>query len=170
MHRFRLLTFASLAALTLSCGGDSKPSLGDRVRTAFAPPAVPPDTIPEMLNYAADLGVNLAEMAKLPSGVLYGDLAPGDLAAAPAAQGDSVSIQFEGWLPDATKVDSGTARFRIGGGGVLLGLEYTVPGMRPGGRRKLVLPPGLAFGPEGSDLVPPNAVLVYDLQLIAIIR
>ncbi len=170
MRRSRLLVLPPLAALALSCGGDSKPSLGDRVRTAFAPQTVPPDTIPEMLDYAADLGVNLTDMAKLASGVLYVGLAPGDTAAAPAAQGDSVSIRFEGWLPDATKVDGGTAQFRVGGGGVLLGLEAAVPGMRPGGRRKLILPPGLAYGPEGSDLVPPNAVLVYDLELLAIIH
>ena len=42
--------------------------------------------------------------------------------------------------------------------------------MTPGGRRKLVLPPGLAFGEQGTEAIPPNAVVVYDVELRRIIR
>jgi len=102
--------------------------------------------------------------------VLYLDLAPGDSAAAPAAAGDSVEISFVGWLPNAVPVDSGTALFRVGGGEVIGGIDLAIPGMRVGGRRQLVIPPSLAYGAEGRDDIPPDAVLVYQVTLSRILR
>lgn len=129
--------------------------------------AAPPDTIPEMLEYAADLRVNIADMAKLPDGTLYEDVAAGE--GTPAAPGDSVTIRFDGWLPDGTHVDSATVALRLGSGSIIPGIDIAIPGMKPGGRRKLVVPPGLAFGEEGRDAIPPFAVLVYDVVLQGIL-
>ncbi|HEV8600880.1 MAG TPA: FKBP-type peptidyl-prolyl cis-trans isomerase [Gemmatimonadales bacterium] len=159
-----LLLLAAFCASLLGCGSKGKTTL-ESLRSAVQPPPPPPDTIPEMLDYAADLQVDLSEMAKLPIGVLYAELAPGNGPA--VAVGDSVEVAFQAWLPDGTKVDSAVTGLRIGAGDVPAGIDAALPGMQPGGRRKLVLSPGLAFGAEGRDNIPPNAVLVYDLELRA---
>jgi FKBP-type peptidyl-prolyl cis-trans isomerase len=124
-----------------------------------------------MLDYAAGLGVNLADMKKLPEGLLYEDVGAGGAGdSAVAAPGDSVEIRFDGFLPSGTKVDSGAVAIRVGAGAVIRGLESAIPGMKTGGRRKLVLPPGLGYGADGTGTIPPNSVLVYDLELRRIIR
>jgi len=161
----RLLMFLAMCcSVGLGCVSKGKETL-ESLRAAVQPPPPPPDTIPEVLDYAADLQVDLSEMAKLPIGVLYRDLAPGD--GPEVAAGDSVEVSFQGWLPDGTKVDSAVTAFRIGAGDVPSGIDAALEGMKPGGRRKVVLSPGLAFGAEGRDNIPPNAVLVYDLELRA---
>lgn len=159
-----LLLLATLSVALLGCGSKGKSAL-ESLRSAVQPPPPPPDTIPEVLDYAADLLVDISEMAKLPIGVLYAELAPGE--GLEAAVGDSVQVAFQAWLPDGTKVDSAVTGIRIGAGDVPSGLDAALVGMKPGGRRKLVLSPGLAFGAEGRDNIPPNAVLVYDLELRA---
>jgi FKBP-type peptidyl-prolyl cis-trans isomerase FkpA len=138
----------------------------EAIRSTLNPPPPPPDTIPEMLDYAADLGVNVADMKKLPAGVLYEDLRTGD--GGEAAPGSQVDIRLAGWLPDGTPIDSATVSFRLGGGEVIEGLDAGIPGMKAGGRRKLVVPPGLAYGVEGRDGVPSLAVLVYEVELVAV--
>jgi len=163
------LALAAVAGLGLSCGGGAARSTVDRLRASIEPPPPPPAPIPEMLDYAASLGVNVADMKKLPEGVLYDDVSAGGDSAT-AVTGDSVEIRYEGWLPNGTKVDSGTAALRLGGGGMLQGVELAVPGMRAGAKRKLVLPPGLGYGADGTETVPPNSVLVYDVELRRIIR
>lgn len=158
--------FLSCLLAALACKADSSAGrAAQSIRDAFSPAALPPDTIPEMLNYAADLQVNISEMAKLPEGVLWTDLAvgPGDS----VSVGDSVQVALAGWLPDGTLVDSSTTSLRVGQGAVIQGLDLGIPGMRTGGRRQLVIPPGLAFGEEGGDSIPANAVLVYVVELKA---
>jgi hypothetical protein len=148
--------------------GSSARSAAESMRTSLNPPPLPPDTIPEMLDYAADLGVNITEMAKLPEGVLWADLSPGD--GQPAAAGDSVEIAVDGWLPDGSRVDSSVVTVRLGAGQVIDGIELALPGMKPGGRRQLVIPPGLGYGSQGREDIPPNAVLVYVVELRSVIR
>lgn len=161
--RFILLSCWLAAA---GCKSDSAAGrAAQSIRDAFSPAPLPPDTIPEMLNYAADLQVNISEMAKLPEGVLWTDLAvgPGDS----VVVGDSVEVALTGWLPDGTLVDSSTASLRLGQGEVIQGLDLGIPGMKTGGRRQLVIPPGLAFGEDGGDNIPPWSVLVYVVELRA---
>lgn len=168
VNRYLPLLAGLLAGLP-ACSGSPRDTL-QSFRSALNPPAVPPDTIPEMLEYSPDLHVNVADMAKLPDGVLYLDLAPGDSTAAAAAAGDSVEIRFMGWLPNALVVDSGTVVFRVGGAEVIGGIDVSIPGMRVGGRRQLVIPPSLGYGAEGRDDIPPDAVLVYEVTLSRILR
>jgi len=159
------LAAAGLLIAGLSCSSDSRRSGLESLRRAVDPQPPPADTIPEMLDYAADLQIDLSEMAKLPSGVLYSDATTGT--GAPVAAGDSVEITYQGWLPNGGKVDSAVTALRVGAGDVLAGIDAALPGMQPGGRRKLILPPGLAFGAEGRGNVPPNTVLVYEVELRA---
>jgi hypothetical protein len=164
-------TPALVAALTLALGcsmGESAKSAAESLRSTLNPPPPPPDTIPEMLDYAADLGVNITDMAKMPEGVLWLDLTPGEGVAAVA--GDSVDVMIQGWLPDATPVDNSAITIRIGSGQVIDGIELALPGMKPGGRRQLVIPPGLGYGNQGRDNIPPDAVLVYLVELRAVVR
>jgi len=164
-----LSSLAAATALVLACNiGSSARSAAESLRSALNPPPPPPDTIPEMLDYSADLGLDIAAMAKLPEGVLWLDLTPGE--GVPVAVGDSVEIAYQGWLPDGTPVDSIGTAIRIGNGQVIDGLELALPGMKPGGRRQLVLPPGLGYGGLGREDVPPNAVLVYLVELRSVIR
>jgi hypothetical protein len=160
----------ALALLAACSGGASPKGVLQSVRSAFSPQAVPPDTIPEMLDYSPDLQVNIADMARSPEGVLWRELAPGDSAGGVATTGDSVEVGYLGWLPSGLLVDSGFAALRVGAGSVLTGIDLGIPGMQPGGRRKLVIPPGLGYGAEGLGDIPPLAVLVYDLELVRIIR
>jgi FKBP-type peptidyl-prolyl cis-trans isomerase len=61
-------------------------------------------------------------------------------------------------------VDSVQTGIRVGAGDALAGVDAALPGMKVGGIRKLVLSPGLAFGPEGGYGIPPNAVMVYNVE------
>jgi hypothetical protein len=160
----RWIFFVSLGCGALACGSDTRRA-AQSIRATFNPPPPPPDTIPEALDYAADLKVDISEMAKLPIGVLYADVVPGD--GVEVAAGDSVEIGIQGWLPDGTRIDSTVAVLRVGAGDVIAGIDAALPGMKPGGRRRLVLPPGLAYGAEGRDNVPPNAVMVYEVEVRA---
>jgi FKBP-type peptidyl-prolyl cis-trans isomerase FkpA len=159
----RLILLTTLGCGVLACGADSPRSTAEALRSTLNPPPPPPDTIPEMLDYDADLQIDLSEMAKLPSGVLYADVAPGS--GPEIVAGDSVEILAQGWLPDGTRVDSAVTLLRVGAGDVIPGIDAGLPGMKQGGHRKLVLTPGLAYGQEGREGVPPNAVLVYDVEL-----
>lgn len=165
----RPLLFPALLVGLLGCKvGSSARSAVESMRNSLDPPAVSIDTVPEMLEYAADLGVNITEMAKLPEGVLWADLSSGE--GQPLVPGDSVELAIAGWLPDGTLVDSSVVTLRIGNGQLVDGLELGMPGMKPGGRRQLVLPPGLGYGEQGGDNIPPNAVLVYLLELRRLFR
>lgn len=100
------------------------------------------------------------------------DLAEGD--GAEAKQGDTVTVHYTGWLTDGTKFDSSLDsgqpfQFTIGEGRVISGWEAGVPGMKEGGKRKLVIPPAMAYGEPGRPpVIPPSATLVFEVELVAV--
>ena len=107
-----------------------------------------------------------------PSGLKYQVLKRGSGAFATAGQ--TVSVHYTGWLTDGTKFDSSVDRgqpfqFTLGAGQVIKGWDEGVAGMRVGEKRKLTIPPDLGYGPNGAgSVIPPNATLVFDVELLGV--
>ncbi len=98
---------------------------------------------------------------------------------AEAATGGVLTVNYTGWLYDASKADRKGLRFdsslgqaafvfTLGSGQVIKGWDQGVPGMKVGGLRRLVIPPSLAYGEVRSGGIPPNATLVFDIELVGI--
>lgn len=106
------------------------------------------------------------------SGLRYRDDAEGS--GAEAASGDRVSVHYTGRLEDGTQFDSSRDRgqpfeFTLGEGRVIRGWEEGVKGMKVGGRRHLVIPPELGYGPRAvGGVIPANATLHFDVELLGI--
>ncbi len=106
----------------------------------------------------------------LPDGLKYVDLKVGT-GPLPTA-GQTVRVHYVGTLLDGTKFDSSRDRgqpfeFPLGEGRVIPGWDEGVKTMRVGGRRKLIVPPALAYGDQGAgDKIPPNATLIFDIELL----
>jgi FKBP-type peptidyl-prolyl cis-trans isomerase len=117
-----------------------------------------------------------AQEVKLPSGLRYRDLKTG--AGATAVSGKSVVVHYTGWLDEGgqpgKKFDSSFDRmrpfiFEIGAGRVIKGWEEGVAGMKVGGKRRLMVPPDLGYGKTGAPpVIPPNAALIFDVELLAV--
>jgi len=100
---------------------------------------------------------------------------------AEAATGNKVSVHYTGWLYDEAaaenkgkKFDSSRDRgqsfeFPLGAGRVIKGWDQGVAGMKIGGQRTLIIPPILGYGSRGAGgLIPPNAMLVFDVELLGV--
>jgi FKBP-type peptidyl-prolyl cis-trans isomerase len=107
-----------------------------------------------------------------PSGLKITDLKVGS--GKEAKKGDVVVVNYTGWLKDGTKFDSSLDRneplhFEVGESNIIKGWNEGVAGMRVGGKRKLVIPAELGYGPRGSPpKIPPNAELTFEIELLSI--
>jgi len=106
------------------------------------------------------------------SGLVIEEISAGSGEAARAGQ--HVSVHYTGWLTDGTKFDSSKDRgdpfdFPLGARHVIAGWDEGVQGMQVGGVRKLTIPPNLGYGARGAGgVIPPNATLVFEVELLAI--
>jgi len=118
-------------------------------------------------------------MPTLPSGLSYEDITPGSGDTATA--GHRVKVHYTGWLHDpeaadhrGKKFDSSKDRgqpfgFSLGGGEVIRGWDEGVQGMQVGGTRVLTIPPEMGYGARGAGgVIPPNATLVFEVELLAV--
>ena len=110
---------------------------------------------------------------KTSSGLIYWDIRVGN--GATAKEGSHVRVHYTGWLTTGKKFDSSVDAgkpfdFTIGNGEVIKGWEEGVAGMRVGGKRQLRIPPAQGYGAEGTPggPIPPNATLIFDIQLLAV--
>jgi FKBP-type peptidyl-prolyl cis-trans isomerase FkpA len=95
-----------------------------------------------------------------------------------AATGNTLTVNYTGWLYDPSKVDfkglqfdstaskGTTFSFPLGAKQVIAGWEKGLPGMQVGGVRRLIVPPSLAYGDTRNGPIPPNATLVFEIELV----
>ena len=161
MHRRTVLrsALALLVAPLLACSDSTAPLIG----------------IDDVM-YASSLNVNLAAATRLPSGVAYQDMQVGT--GATAESGKVASVRYTGYLSNGTRFDGNEAAsaallpVAIGSASTGIrtvpGFEQGITGMRVGGRRKIIIPPALAYGAGGSGPIPGNTVIVFDVELVSV--
>ena len=123
---------------------------------------------PEDVTFAASLGIDLAAMTRLPSGVFIQTVTEG--VGVPMTLTDRFTVVYQGWTSDGNGFDSGTLQ-DVSFGGLIVGFEGMVGtvGMRVGETRRLVIPSQLGYGSAGAgDAIPGDAVLVFEVTLVAI--
>jgi len=109
---------------------------------------------------------------KTDSGLQYWEIRVGN--GEVAKEGSHVRVHYSGWLTTGKKFDSSVDRgqpfdFTIGNGEVIKGWEEGIAGMKVGGKRQLRIPPELGYGADGSPpTIPPNATLIFDVQLLGV--
>jgi peptidylprolyl isomerase len=193
--RLRTTASAVLATLALTaaagCGEDEEEAAaGAATATTETQPTTPAETAPaeaapsesEAGGAAAGGQISTDLEAKpeipKPTGEAPAELEVNDIVKGegPAAQeGDTVQVRYVGALFDTGEEfdaswNGGTQTFPVtlGTGGVIAGWDQGLIGMRAGGRRELVIPPDLGYGPEGNGPIPPNATLVFVVDMVEI--
>jgi len=111
-----------------------------------------------------------SKITKTDSGLMYVDLKAGE-GETPKTT-DRVEVHYTGWLVDGTKFDSsvdrGTPLPVNMSGGVIKGWLEGLATMKVGGKRRLIIPPDLAYGKAGRPSIPPDSTLVFDVELLSI--
>jgi len=106
------------------------------------------------------------------SGLKYQDLKVGN--GMIAQRGAVAEVHYTGYLTNGKKFDSSRDRkqpfsFKVGGGRVIKGWDEGIAGMKVGGKRKLIIPPELGYGVrDGGGVIPPNATLVFEVELLQV--
>lgn len=92
-----------------------------------------------------------------------------------AQDGDFIRVHYTGWLTDGEEFDSSRDNyspfeFQLGAGEVIKGWDQGIIGMKAGGKRKLTIPPKLGYGKRDMDVIPPNSTLVFEVDLVEIVK
>ena len=131
--------------------------------------------VPEIVDatFAPALNVDISTMTKTASGLYYRDSIVGT--GTTASSRDSVRVNYIGWLTSGVQFDNSFSRgspiaFSLGRGFVIAGWDEGIVSMRAGGWRKLVIPPQLGYGDQGVGTIPPNSILVFNVQLVSVIK
>lgn len=131
---------------------------------------VPPVISLEEQQWGSSLGINLATMTKLASGVYIKDNVVGTGAAVSGAP--TVQFYYSGYLASGVQFDSNVGQatpLQYELARLIPGFLPGLQGMQVGGKRRLVIPSSLGYGPAGQDVIPPNANLVFDVELVGVI-
>jgi|SRR5215208_4039807 len=133
-----------------AASGAARSELSEIARTSFDP----------------SLGVHLDSMMRHPSGLYVQDLVTGK--GAVAARGRSVVVRYTGWLPNGKKFDASEITVTLGSNKTIRGWEEGLLGMRVGGKRRLIIPPNLGYGAKAAGEIPPNSVLVFEMEAMSV--
>jgi FKBP-type peptidyl-prolyl cis-trans isomerase len=156
--RFRSLIVALLPLTLAACLSGTEPVTYPNIpieSTAFDP----------------SLNVNLAASTKTSTGMYYRDITAGT--GATAATGKTLTISYKGQLATGAIFDQSTPSqpsfdFVLGAGQVIPGFDQGYVGMKVGGSRQLIIPPSLGYGTAANQGIPPNSVLVFTVNLVAV--
>lgn len=160
--RLDTVRILSAIALIVSAGACASSSPSD---TTISPQPIAGDV--ERTTFDPTLNVHLDSMTKRASGLYVQDILPGS--GAVATRGRTVVVRYEGWLPNAKEFDSGELTVTLGTFKTIPAWEEGLLGMRVGGKRRLIVPPNLGYGSRGAgDAIPPNSVLVFDMEVTAV--
>lgn len=112
-----------------------------------------------------------APVQTMESGLKYQDIKVGT--GAEAETGKHIYVHYSGYLTDGTKFDSSLSRGKpfdlvLGAGRVIKGWDLGIVGMKVGGKRKLLIPSNLGYGTQGGGPIPPNADLIFDVELLKV--
>lgn len=97
-----------------------------------------------------------------------------------AASGKTIRVHYTGWLYNEARTDQKGAQFDssagldpltfvLGAGQVIAGFDTGISGMKVGGKRRLVIPPSLGYGGTRRGPIPPNATLIFDVELVEVL-
>jgi len=174
-----VLALALVALVAAGCGGKSKsspsssasgPTTTSTATTAAKPGGVPPSPGEDKLGSKPKIA---APAGTPPRTLQKREIVKGT--GKQAKTGDNVTVQYVGisWSNgkqfDASWDRGQPFKFQLGAGMVIPGWDQGVIGMRVGGRRQLVIPPDLAYGPQGQPpTIGPNETLVFDIDLLKV--
>ncbi len=156
-----------LSLLLFGCGGDDTVVTAEPAGTDAAS-----GSAGEAKQNVQERPVIAKKTGEPPTTLVVTDLVEGT--GAEAVPGNTVQVQYVGALfSDGTEFDASWNRgqpfeFSLGAGMVIAGWDQGVAGMKVGGRRELVIPPDLAYGPIGQGPIGPNATLVFVVDLVAV--
>ena len=123
-------------------------------------------TEPEDVQFASSLGIDLAQMTRLESGVYVRTITPGT-GTAQVGGVSVVDINYRLWTPNGTQVDAG-ALTNFTASNFVPGFTQGIIGMKVGEVRKIVVPSRLGYGDQELEGLPANSVLVFEVTMVAI--
>ena len=164
------LAAASALVFLSGCGSDALPTTAPAQSSAVAGTAAPCTPAPS----PADSFSQVVPLTTTTDGLHYGDITVGT--GAMPQKGLNLTVQYTGWLTNGCTFDTsrqsgrGPFSFVIGATppNVIPGWEEGLMTMRVGGKRRLVIPPLLAYGPTGQGSIPANATLLFDVELLSV--
>jgi FKBP-type peptidyl-prolyl cis-trans isomerase len=176
-----LLVALVLMAALVGCGDDTEEATSDSAAGTIAPSAGPCEPAPATAapdpEATTDLSVKPEPQigeGPPPCDLVITDVVVGD--GEPAVAGVGAEVRYVGALyDDGTEFDSSWSRgpeqtlpFEVGAPGLIAGFDQGVQGMREGGRRQVVIPSSLGYGPTGQGPIPPEATLVFVIDLVEV--